>query len=109
LNVTIGDGDNIATDDCSFAVTGLKLQGAQCKDNQLYLTSTIMTDLPVTMLRWVRSSTEDIRKGKLSLPVYLNSTRTELLFTVDLNIAPSQEPHSFYERGVAVLTSTALN
>lgn len=51
----------------------------------------------------------DIRQGKLSLPVYLNSTRTELLFTVDLNIAPGQEQHSFYERGVAVLTSTALN
>ncbi|XP_043279701.1 dynein heavy chain, cytoplasmic isoform X3 [Venturia canescens] len=109
LDVTIGDGDNIATDDCSFAVTGLKLQGAQCKDNQLYLTSTIMTDLPVTMLRWVRSSTEEVKKGKLSLPVYLNSTRTELLFTVDLNTATKQDPHSFYERGVAVLISTALN
>ncbi|XP_011314571.1 dynein heavy chain, cytoplasmic isoform X1 [Fopius arisanus] len=109
LVVTIGDGDNIATDDCSFAVTGLKLQGALCKDNQLYLTSTIMTDLPVTMLRWVRSSGDEVRRGKLSLPVYLNSTRTELLFTVDLNTATNQEPHSFYERGVAVLTSTALN
>ncbi|XP_034944602.1 dynein heavy chain, cytoplasmic isoform X1 [Chelonus insularis] len=109
LDVTIGDGDNIATDDCSFAVTGLKLQGALCKDNQLYLTSTIMTDLPVTMLRWHRASSEEVRKGKLSLPVYLNSTRTELLFTVELNIASNQEPHSFYERGVAVLTSTALN
>lgn len=109
LDVMIGDGDNLATDDCSFAVTGLKLQGAHCKDNQLYLTSTIMTDLPVTMLRWIRSSNEETKKGKLTLPVYLNSTRTELLFTVDLNIAPSQDPHSFYERGVAVLTSTALN
>jgi dynein heavy chain 1 len=49
------------------------------------------------------------RQGKLSLPVYLNSTRTELLFTVDLNVAPGQDQHSFYERGVAVLTSTALN
>lgn len=47
--------------------------------------------------------------GKLTLPVYLNSTRAELLFTVDLAVAPGQDPHSFYERGVAVLTSTALN
>lgn len=51
----------------------------------------------------------DHRLGKLTLPVYLNSTRAELLFTVDLAVAPGQEPHSFYERGVAVLTSTALN
>lgn len=91
-----------------FCVAGLKLQGAQCRNNQLHLTSTIMMDLPVTLLRWMRG-VEGARPSKLSLPVYLNSTRTELLFTVDLNIAPGQDPHSFYERGVAVLTSTALN
>lgn len=51
----------------------------------------------------------DTRPGKLTLPVYLNSTRVELLFTVDLAVAPGQDRHSFYERGVAVLTSTALN
>lgn len=45
----------------------------------------------------------------LTLPVYLNSARSELLFTVRLPIAPGQEPHAFYERGVALLTSTALN
>lgn len=68
-----------------------------------------MTDLHVIMLRWMRCSSAESKTSKLSLPVYLNSTRTELLFTVDLNIAPSQDPHSFYERGVAILTSTALN
>lgn len=47
--------------------------------------------------------------SKLTLPVYLNSTRTELLFTVDLAVAAGQDSHSFYERGVAVLTSTALS
>ena len=109
LDVSISNNDISVSDDCSFAVTGLKLQGAHCKNNQLYLTSTIMTDLHVTMLRWIRCSSSESKKSKLSLPVYLNSTRTELLFTVDLNIAPSQDPHSFYERGVAILTSTALN
>ncbi|XP_069694728.1 dynein heavy chain, cytoplasmic isoform X3 [Periplaneta americana] len=119
LDVTITDGAAEASragmDECSFGVVGLKLQGAQCRSNQLHLTSTIMMDLPVTLLRWIRvgtSGTDTLwlsRQGKLSLPVYLNSTRTELLFTVDLNIAPGQDQHSFYERGVAVLTSTALN
>jgi hypothetical protein len=41
--------------------------------------------------------------------VYLNSARSELLFTVRLPVAPAQDPHAFYERGVALLTSTALN
>ncbi|XP_039279680.1 dynein heavy chain, cytoplasmic [Nilaparvata lugens] len=109
LDVTITDSNDPAVDECSFGVVGLKLQGAQCRNNQLLLTSTIMMDLPLTLLRWVRGTPGTEVQGKLTLPVYLNSTRTELLFTVDLNIAPGQDQHSFYERGVAVLTSTALN
>lgn len=107
VTITEGNADNNQKDS-SFGVIGLKLQGAQCKNNQLLLTSTIMTDLPTTLLRWVRVG-PDHRSTKLTLPVYLNSTRGELLFTVDLAVAPGQDPHSFYERGVAVLTSTALN
>ncbi|XP_055383630.1 dynein heavy chain, cytoplasmic isoform X2 [Condylostylus longicornis] len=108
LEVTITEsGVDADKKDSSFGVTGLKLQGAQCKNNQLLLTSTIMMDLPLTVLKWIKTGSD--RPGKLTLPVYLNSTRTELLFTVDLAVAPGQDPHSFYERGVAVLTSTALN
>ncbi|KAF5301350.1 hypothetical protein FQA39_LY10748 [Lamprigera yunnana] len=111
LDVTIldtADRSDVSSD--CFAVTGIKLQGAQCKNNQLLLTSSIMLDLPLTILRWVHiTGDEKISDNRLSLPVYLNSTRTELLFTIDLTIAPGQDPHSFYERGVALLTSTALN
>nr|CAD7576727.1 unnamed protein product [Timema californicum] len=111
VTITEASEGKQSIDDCSFGVVGLKLQGATSRNNQLLLTSTIMMDLPVTYIRWIRSGSgsEVSRSGKLSLPVYLNSTRTELLFTVDLNIAPGQDHHSFYERGVAVLTSTALN
>ncbi|XP_073982188.1 dynein heavy chain, cytoplasmic isoform X4 [Rhodnius prolixus] len=111
LDVTIleqGVTNYDSSADNSFPVIGLKLQGAQCRNNQLLLTSTIMMDLPTTLLRWHRVGGKT-NTGKLSLPVYLNSTRSELLFTVDLNIAPGQDQHSFYERGVALLTSTALN
>lgn len=40
---------------------------------------------------------------QVTLPVYLNFTRTDLIFTVDFDIATKEDPHSFYERGVAVL------
>lgn len=53
LDVTMTD-EGGAPDECSFAVVGLKLQGAQCRFNTLNLTSTIMMDLPVTLLRWLR-------------------------------------------------------
>lgn len=80
LDVTITDQleyDSVQQDECSFGVIGkfilktklfflnsliypflvvkgLKLQGAQCRNNQLLLTSSIMTDLPVTLLRWTQ-------------------------------------------------------
>lgn len=40
---------------------------------------------------------------QVTLPVYLNFTRTDLIFTVDFDIASKEDPHNFYERGVAVL------
>ncbi|XP_029806677.1 cytoplasmic dynein 1 heavy chain 1 [Suricata suricatta] len=40
---------------------------------------------------------------QVTLPVYLNFTRADLIFTVDLEIATKEDPRSFYERGVAVL------
>jgi dynein heavy chain 1, cytosolic len=111
LDVTITEAGSDGCDqkDSCFGVVGLKLQGAHCKNNQLLLTSTILTELPLTLLRWVRIGSPDHQKGKLTLPVYLNSTRAEMMFTIDLAVAPGQDQHSFYERGVAVLTSTALN
>ncbi|KPJ13509.1 Dynein heavy chain, cytoplasmic, partial [Papilio machaon] len=112
LQVTIPDPgtptENAQTE-WSFSVTGLKLQGATVKGNRLLLTNTIMVDLPLTVLTWVRGPEEPVTGQTLTLPVYLNSARSELLFTVRLSIAPGQEQHAFYERGVALLTSTALN
>lgn len=55
LEVTITEtGANAESKDSSFGVIGLKLQGAQCKNNELLLASTIMMDLPVTVLKWVK-------------------------------------------------------
>ncbi len=47
-------GQKVSLDDCSFGVSGLKLQGAVCKKNTLELSTTISTDLPLTSLKWVR-------------------------------------------------------
>ncbi|EDO28787.1 predicted protein, partial [Nematostella vectensis] len=56
LEVTVANSasDKLKMDDCSFGVTGLKLQGASCYNNQLELTTTISTDLPLTSLKWIR-------------------------------------------------------
>lgn len=49
------------------------------------------------------SSSEHPPSPQVTLPVYLNFTRADLIFTVDFEIATKEDPRSFYERGVAVL------
>ena len=39
---------------CYLYFVGLKLQGATCKDNTLSLSATILTELPLSSLQWVR-------------------------------------------------------
>ena len=43
-------------DDCSFAVEGLKLSGAVCRNNQLAISSEISTNLHLTRLRWIKKT-----------------------------------------------------
>lgn len=110
LEVTIEDQASSAYEDRCFSLKGLKLQGAVSEENKLLLTSAMMTDLPLTRLRWSR--TEGVKQaeaGSVTLPVYLNANRTEILFTVDLVVADAEEKLSFYERGVALMASTSLN
>ncbi|KAK2722142.1 hypothetical protein QYM36_002631, partial [Artemia franciscana] len=96
-------------EDDGFIVTGLKLQGAVSSDNKLRLTNEILTDIPIVTLKWIKSSTATKDDTKLCLPVYLNGTRQELLFTVDLSLESMGDARFFSERGVAVIASTALD
>merc|ERR1712013_526156 len=109
LDVTVADeADQPSFDDCSFAVEGLKLSGAVCRGNQLALSSEISTNLHLTRLRWARN-TEGDSGSLIQLPVYLNSSRANRLFTVNLPLAVGQKKTDFHERGVAIIASTALN
>ena len=86
------------------------MQGAVSKANKLILTSAMMTDLSLTCLRWTRvQGAQQVDAGCVTLPVYLNANRSEILFTVDLNVANPEEKLSFFERGVALVASTSLN
>lgn len=107
LDVSIADVEGQVTQAGGFNVKGLKLQGAICKSNALHLSHAIMTELPNTTLQWVHAGTATTEK--ITLPVYLNATRSEILFTVDLAVGPGEIKFNFYERGVALIASTNLN
>jgi len=105
LNVTVCDNvKQLKLDDCSFAITGLKLQGASCKNDVLSLSSHVSNDLPVATIKWSREqNATNANMSKINLPVYLNATRSELLFT--LNLESEQNERQFYTRGVAIVAS----
>ncbi|XP_037097970.1 cytoplasmic dynein 1 heavy chain 1 isoform X1 [Syngnathus acus] len=102
LEVNVTNAQGATLDACSFGIKGLKLQGATCGNNKLSLSTSISTELPLTQLRWLKQGDGE-KRHTVTLPVYLNFTRSDLIFTVDFDIATKEDPHSFYERGVAVL------
>lgn len=100
-------------DECSFALSSLKLQGAECcaqNASTLQLSMNIFSDLPLTLLTWTKATGDDEPRSAavVTLPVYLNSSRTELLFTVDLEAVDAKQAQCFYERGVAILCNFSL-
>ncbi|KAK7103082.1 hypothetical protein V1264_018048 [Littorina saxatilis] len=52
-------------------------------------------------------SNKDPSAQRVTLPVYLNATRGQLLFTLDFDSAEKADgkDHRFYERGVAIICS----
>ncbi|THD25348.1 Dynein heavy chain 1 cytosolic [Fasciola hepatica] len=95
----------------AFIVHDLKLMGAEpVDDSTIRLCDKISVDLPCTILKWIRLSTNEQtkrymeRNGVVRLPVYMNGSRATVLFTLQLN---TKETYTrFYERGVALLAST---
>lgn len=61
---------------------GLVLEGASWTADRLELNQGESVRLNPSQIRWVQSS--DVPRGSVNLPVYLNSDRSDVLFTVDL-------------------------
>ena len=94
-------------DECSFCMTGLKMLGAKCVNNRVKLTTDLRNDLNYTVIKWSKlekNSSHLNTSDQIDLPVYLNSSRTDLLFT--LAMEKNENQHKFYMRGVAILAST---
>ncbi|XP_065319190.1 dynein heavy chain, cytoplasmic-like isoform X2 [Gordionus sp. m RMFG-2023] len=120
MDMTIYDGHdsmkNADYKECVFYITGLKLQGARSRENKLELVSHMNTDLPLISITWNHNSsalvtidTEEMMNKDMftiKLPLYLNQTRNEILFDVEMKTkAPENDPSLFYERGVAFICS----
>jgi len=68
----------------SFVVDGLILEGASWANDRLVLNDGDSVRLNPSQLRWVQVDDPIDTRGLANLPVYLNSDRSDVLFTVDL-------------------------
>ncbi|CCL98405.1 uncharacterized protein FIBRA_00400 [Fibroporia radiculosa] len=67
----------------AFIVDGLVLEGATWDEDKLALNNGETVRLNPSQIRWVQAD-DSATSGTVNLPVYLNSDRSHVLFTVDL-------------------------
>jgi len=89
----------------TFIILNLQLEGARVRQNRLQLTTAMSTEIPKASLRWVRKDRprDEEAEQQISLPVYRDSTRSDLLFTVEMQPDGGEEANAFFERGVAII------
>lgn len=96
-------------DDQSFLLMDLRLDGAKALGRSLELSSAPFVILPLTVLKWVYRETDTtaavVEEG-VTLPVYLNATRSEVIFTCQMQPPAGVSANVIYGRGVAMACSS---
>ncbi|KAJ5078911.1 intein-containing cytoplasmic dynein 1 heavy chain 1 precursor [Anaeramoeba ignava] len=109
LEIEIGKFTQSKFKNTSFFVDDFTLEGAIWKNNCLAISSDISNPLPRVQLRWVPNQENELNvKSKvgsdlINLPVYLNNTRKELLFSLDLTTPKDVPIQTWYQRGTALI------
>ena len=97
-------GTDAETNESSFIVRDILLEGAAWTQKGLQLTNDISMPLPPVKFEWKHRENEQTEsKGNaISLPIYLNETRAEYLVAVDLEKPSDVHSNVWYQRGVAL-------
>eukprot|EP01132_Coremiostelium_polycephalum_P002127 gene2127-2619_t len=106
LRLHVASLGKVSNDVNCFTVKGLALEGAIWENDQLTPTNILSTPISIASLSW-RDKDDPIFKdssSKLLVPVYLNDTRSELLFSIDLPYQSGSSKQSWYQRSVSVRT-----
>ncbi|KAJ7071380.1 dynein heavy chain protein 1 [Mycena amicta] len=75
----------------AFIIDGLTLEGASWAIDKLVLNDGEVVRLNPSQVRWVQTD-DTSSSGAVNLPVYLNSDRSDVMFTVDLPFDSSAGP-----------------
>eukprot|EP00730_Choanoeca_flexa_P004835 TRINITY_DN11816_c0_g2_i2.p1 TRINITY_DN11816_c0_g2~~TRINITY_DN11816_c0_g2_i2.p1 ORF type:complete len:1636 (+),score=529.69 TRINITY_DN11816_c0_g2_i2:364-4908(+) len=90
----------------SFCVTQLRIEGATCKSRTFELVEAAFTSHELTILRWVMKEGGVDKSKTVNVPLYLNTTRSNLIVVIPFEPPSQTEPTTFYRRGVAMMCSS---
>lgn len=90
----------------NFFLTDVRVDGATIKKHSLQFSEEAFTILPLTVLRWDYRNDESEGDKGIRIPVYLNGTRAELIFTCHLLPPEGTTESVVYARGVALMCSS---
>lgn len=102
LDVDIGECKKMES--LGYNIHGMKIEGGEWRESEICLTSEPSTKLPKTTIRWIRKDQKEENENTVELPVYLNSDRSDLLFTIRTT-ANKEEKDRIPQRAVAVVIS----
>ena len=89
----------------AFVLKGLCIEGAEWdySSNKLIMTDNLFCQLPAFLLKWnIRKNTD---LGKMfPIPVYLNNSRKNLLFSVFIKNDSVLSDSDWYQRGIALIS-----
>ena len=96
------------TSDSSFSVKGLVVEGGEwSKSNVVSLSSSPSTEMPVCVFEWASSTADSKDVADTAVfPVYLNSNRSEFMFSVELDVDPAVKSESYALRSIALVASS---
>eukprot|EP01113_Clastostelium_recurvatum_P011812 TRINITY_DN1605_c0_g1_i1.p1 TRINITY_DN1605_c0_g1~~TRINITY_DN1605_c0_g1_i1.p1 ORF type:complete len:4689 (+),score=1530.43 TRINITY_DN1605_c0_g1_i1:285-14351(+) len=89
----------------AFVARGLFIEGASVKANVLSLSNELSVPVAPVCFEWVNKDDPSLVSAgatTISVPVYLNETRSELLFAIDMAIAKDIPIQTWYQRCVAM-------
>ena len=89
----------------NFVLKGLCIEGAEWsyEQNKLIMTDSLFSQLPPFMLKWSVKSADGM-KNMFPIPVYLNTMRRNLLFSVYISNESELSNEDWYQRGIALVS-----
>lgn len=102
LDVTVAGDANDKPTDNSFSFDNFEMFGASWDNAALSLSRQVSTKLPTVRFTWKHVKDVKEKENTVTLPVYLNSTRQQLLFSVNLRCPESIPKEVWAQRGACI-------